>query len=127
MVSGSGFGDSKSHAELLEELATSFSIPANRIIRLDETKDTHQEAQQMSVLINGKKAALVTSATHMPRAMQLFELYNAFPIPAPTQYLAKTNQHDLPAYYYIPSAYQAYKAETAFHEYLGGLQRWLVD
>jgi len=127
VVSGSGFGDSKSHAQLLQELATSFAIPTNKIIRLDETKDTHQEAQQMSVLINGKKAALVTSATHMPRAMQLFEHYNAFPIPAPTQYLAKTNQHDLPAYYYIPSAYQAYKVEVAFHEYLGGLQRWLVN
>lgn len=127
VVSGSGFGDSKSHAQLLQELATSFSIPENKIIRLDETKDTHQEAKLMSALINGKKAALVTSATHMPRAMQLFELYNVFPIPAPTMYLAKTNQHDLPAYYYIPSAYQAYKTQVAFHEYLGGLQRWLIE
>jgi len=126
VLSGSGFGDSKSHAQLLQTLATSFSIPEKRIIRLDETKDTHQEAQQMSALINGKKAALVTSATHMPRAMQLFQHYNTFPIPAPTLYLAKTNQHELPAYYYIPSAYQAYKVEVAFHEYLGELQRWLI-
>lgn len=127
VVSGSGFGDSKSHAELLAELATSFSIPADKIIRLDNSKDTHDEAQQMSTLINGKKAALVTSATHMPRAMRLFEQYNQFPLPAPAMYLAKTSLHDLPAYYYIPSAYQAYKAEVAFHEYLGGLQGWFMN
>jgi len=126
VVSGSGFGDSKSHAELLAELATSFSIPSDQIIRLDNSKDTHDEAQQMSALINGKKAALVTSATHMPRAMQLFKEYNQFPLPSPAMYLAKTNQHSLPAYYYIPSAYQAYKAELAWHEYLGSLQRWFI-
>ena len=127
IVSGSGFGDNKSHAQLLQELATSFSIPADKIIRLDETKDTKQEAQEMSALIRGKKAALVTSATHMPRAMALFAQYDTSPIPAPTMYLAKHNSHDLPAYYYIPSAYQLYKSEVAWHEYLGRLQRWFIE
>jgi len=127
VVSGSGFGDSQSHAQLLQTLATSFAIPANKIIRLDNTKDTAQEAQAMSALIKNKKAALVTSATHMPRAMQLFARYHTSPIPAPTMYLAKSNQHDLPAYYYIPSAYQAYKAEIAMHEYLGRLKQWVFE
>ena len=127
VVSGSGFGDTQSHAQLLQTLATSFAIPVNKIIRLDNTKDTAQEAQAMSALIKDKRAALVTSATHMPRAMQLFARYQASPIPAPTMYLAKTNQHALPAYYYIPSAYQAYKAEVAMHEYLGRLKQWIFE
>jgi len=127
VVSGSGFGDSKSHAQLLQTLAVSFAIPTENIIRLDDTQDTAQEAQQMSAIIKGKRAALVTSATHMPRAIQQFARYQAFPIPAPTLYLAKTNEHDLPAYYYIPSAYQAYKAEVALHEYLGRLKQWVFD
>lgn len=125
VVSGSGFGDSQSHAQLLQQLAIALAIPTEKIIRLDDTEDTNQEAQQMSALIKGKKAALVTSATHMPRAMQLFKHYQQKPIPAPTMYLAKENGFTLPAYVYIPSAYQLYKSEVSIHEYLGQLQDWI--
>jgi uncharacterized SAM-binding protein YcdF (DUF218 family) len=124
VVSGSGFGDSQSHAQLLQALAITFTIPLEKIIRLDETEDTAQEALQMSLLIEGKRAALVTSATHMPRAMQLFKQHNQSPIPAPAMYLAKDNSLALPLYTYIPSAYQLYKSEIALHEYLGLLQSW---
>ena len=81
----------------------------------------------MSAIISGKKAALVTSATHMPRAMALFNQYQQFPMAAPAMYLAKENVNDLPLYVYIPSAYQLYKSQIALHEYLGLLQQWLVD
>lgn len=127
VVSGSGFGDSQSHAQLLATLAIAYQIPIQRIIRLDETQNTHQEAQQMSKIIKGKKAALVTSATHMPRAMQSFKQFGEFPIPAPAMYLAKENKFDLPAYAYIPSAYQLYKSQVAVHEYAGQLQQWLLN
>jgi len=127
VVSGSGFGDSKSHAQLLQQLAIAFNIPKQKIIRLDNTKDTNQEAQQMSVIIEGKKAALVTSATHMPRAMKLFKQYQQFPIAAPAMYLAKENAFTLPSYAYIPSAYQLYKSQVALHEYLGLLQQWITN
>jgi uncharacterized SAM-binding protein YcdF (DUF218 family) len=127
VVSGSGFGDARSHAQLLQQLAIELNIPEDKIIRLDHTKDTDQEALQMSLLIAGKKAALVTSATHMPRAMKLFRIYNQSPIPAPAMYLAKNNEADLSAYTYIPSAYQLYKSEIAMHEYLGLLQLWLTS
>jgi len=127
VLSGSGFGDSKSHAQLLQDLATVFDIPKNRMIRLDKTKDTAQEALLMSEIIKGKRAALVTSATHMPRAMQLFKQYQSQPIPAPAMYLAKQPHNSLPAYAYIPSAYQLYKSELALHEYLGRLHQWLKN
>lgn len=127
VVSGSGFGDTQSHAQLMQALASAMSIPADKIIRLDNTKDTHQEAKLMSQIIAGKKAALVTSATHMPRAMKLFNQYNQNPIAAPTPYLAKKSNNALPLYHYIPSAYQLYKSELAVHEYLGRLQLWMVE
>lgn len=127
VVSGSAFGDSKSHAQLLQQLALAFNISEQKIIRLDNPQDTNQEALQMSAIIEGKKAALVTSATHMPRAMALFKKYKQSPIPAPAMYLAKENSKDLPSYSYIPSAYQLYKSQIALHEYLGLLQQWLVS
>jgi uncharacterized SAM-binding protein YcdF (DUF218 family) len=126
VLSGSGFGDTKSHAQLLQQLAISLGVEENRILRLDNTLDTEQEAKQMSAIIRGKKAALVTSATHMPRAMALFKQNQQSPIPAPAMYLAKENKQPLAAYAYIPSAYQLYKSEVALHEYLGIMQQWLI-
>lgn len=126
IVSGDGFGDTKSHAQLMETLAITFGVPQDKITRLDNTKDTQQEVKIMSELIKNQKAALVTSATHMPRAMRLFKQYNQSPIPAPAMYLAKFNSEPLPAYAYIPSAYQLYKSQVAFHEYLGQLQNWVL-
>lgn len=127
VVSGSGFGDTQSHAQLLQTLATTLTIPEQQIIRLDNTLDTDQEALQMSALIEGKKAALVTSATHMPRAMSLFKKYHQYPLPAPAMYLAKNSSASLPSYYYIPSAYNLYKSKIALHEYLGQLQNKLKN
>ncbi|WP_413692956.1 ElyC/SanA/YdcF family protein [Psychromonas sp. KJ10-2] len=126
IVSGSGFGDTQSHAQLLEQLAVTLQIPKQKIIRLDYTLDTAQEAKVMSLIIDGKKAALVTSATHMPRAMQLFKRFHQSPTPAPAMYLAKDHSNGLPWYNYIPSAYQLYKSERSMHEYLGQLQQWLL-
>ncbi len=127
VVSGAGFGDLKSHAQLQEELALTMNIPAAKIIRLDEARDSDDEARLMSALVRGKKAALVTSATHMDRALQLFVKYGSAPIPAPANYLAKDRFGETPAYYYIPSAYYLYKTRVAWHEYLGRLQNRIKE
>ncbi|WP_372883145.1 ElyC/SanA/YdcF family protein [Psychromonas sp.] len=122
VVSGGGFGDIKSHAQLMEELALTMKIPAGKIIRLDNTLDTDDEAQQMAKIIGDESAALVTSATHMDRAVQLFAKYNKAPTPAPANYLAPKRLGESPSYYYTPSAYNLHKSTTAWHEYLGRLQ-----
>ena len=125
VVSGAGFGDLKSHARLKEELALTMDIPASKIIRLDNTLDTDDEARLMSEIIRAKKSALVTSATHMDRALQLFFNYGTAPTPAPANYLAKNHLGETPNHYYIPSAYYLNKTKVAWHEYLGELQNWL--
>ncbi|MFT6924773.1 MAG: uncharacterized SAM-binding protein YcdF (DUF218 family) [Psychromonas sp.] len=125
VVSGGNFGDLKSHALLLQELAISMNIPKDKIIRLDNTLDTDDEARQMSEIIKGQSAVLVTSATHMPRAMRLFHKYNRTPVAAPANYLAKNRLGETPYYYYIPSSDYLDKTKVAWHEYLGTLQNWL--
>jgi uncharacterized SAM-binding protein YcdF (DUF218 family) len=125
VVSGSGFGDLKSHAQLMEELALSMGITKRKIIRLDETKDTDDEARLMSEIIRGKKSVLVTSAAHMDRAMQLFFKYGTGPTPAPANYLAKSRAGEIPVYYYIPSAHNLDNTTKAWHEYMGRVQYWV--
>lgn len=124
VVSGAGFGDVKSHAQMMQEMAIMMGVPAKQIIRLDESLDTDDEAAKMSKLIRGKHSALVTSATHMDRALNMFYKNGAAPIAAPTDYSAKNRTGETPSYYYIPNAYQLYKSNVVWHEYLGKAQQW---
>ncbi|WP_435234257.1 envelope biogenesis factor ElyC [Psychromonas sp. PT13] len=125
VVSGSGFGDLQSHAQLVETLALSVGVPSRNIIRLDNTQDTDDEARLMSEMIRGKKSMLVTSATHMDRAMQLFYKYGTGPIAAPANFMAPTRNGEIPLHYYLPSAHNLDNSTKAWHEYVGRLQNWV--
>ena len=125
VVSGSGFGDLKTHAQLLEKLAITMGIPKSKIIRLDSTLDTDDEAKLMSLIVKHKKSVLVTSATHMGRAIQLFKKYDSYPTPAPANYLAPELTGEVPLNYYIPSSQNLDKTTKAWHEYLGEMQNWI--
>lgn len=125
VVSGASFGDVKTHAQMMQELAIIMGVPATQIIRLDKSLDTDDEAKVMSELIRGKKSVLVTSATHMDRALNLFYQYGTAPMAAPTDFLAKNRIAATPSYYYIPSSLQLYKSKTAWHEYIGRAQNWM--
>ncbi len=125
IVSGSGFGDLKSHALMMQELALSVGVSEQRILRLDDTLDTDDEAKQMSEIIRGKRSVLVTSATHMQRSTELFYKYGVAPESAPANFLAKDSATAIPAYYYIPAAHNLNKVTVAWHEYLGRFQQYV--
>jgi len=127
VVSGAAFGDLKSHAQMMEELALAMNVPANKIVRLDNTLDTDDEARIMSSMIRGKRSVLVTSASHMDRALQLFYKYGTAPEAAPAHFLAKNRTGETPLHYYIPSSYHLYKTQVAWHEYLGRLQNKIKE
>ncbi|MGO5000605.1 ElyC/SanA/YdcF family protein [Oceanisphaera sp. W20_SRM_FM3] len=119
IVSGYAGGEGRSSAELYSAVAQSFGIAKSRIIELPEPKDTAQEAAAIAPLIEGRQALLVTSASHMPRAMGLFIGRGANPIAAPVGHLAKESRTKLPLYTYLPKAHYLERSETAWHEYLG--------
>lgn len=125
VVSGASFGDIKSHAKMMQEMAIMMGVPARKIIRLDNSLDSDDEAAKMSELIRGKHSVLVTSAAHMDRSLNLFYKYGTAPVAAPANYLAKNRRGETPSYFYIPSAYQLYKSEIVYHEYLGKMKNWL--
>jgi len=125
VVSGANFGDIKSHAQMMREMAIVMGIPGNKIKVLDNNLDTDDEAEKMSEMIRGKKSVLVTSATHMDRALNLFYKYGTAPTAAPSNYLAKNRLGETPSYYYIPNAYHLNKSKVAWHEYIGAVQNWV--
>lgn len=90
VVSGWGGADPVSDAMVYRRVAMALGFDSTRIHTESRPKDTRQEAELLAPLLHGHRFALVTSATHMPRAMQLFRDRGLDPVAAPTRFLLKS-------------------------------------
>lgn len=115
IVSGYGGFDKNPHALMQEKLAISLGANPNDIIRMDNPKDTREEAMEVKKILANKEFILVTSASHMMRSMMLFKKEGLSPIAAPTQHLAYVDK----GYQSMFSSQNLLKCDIAFHEYLG--------
>jgi uncharacterized SAM-binding protein YcdF (DUF218 family) len=110
----SGGNDS---AEGMAKMAEALGVSAQDILRPAEPRDTEEESQQIGSIVGPQRFILVTSASHMPRAMGLFRKRGLQPIAAPTDYLAP--RHRLEPDDLVPDGYKLFKSQIAFYEYLG--------
>uniref|UniRef100_UPI0018F07D88 ElyC/SanA/YdcF family protein n=1 Tax=Vibrio cholerae TaxID=666 RepID=UPI0018F07D88 len=78
-------------ARMMARVALALGVPKSDIILLETAKDTWEEARQAAAFVQQKRMVLVTSASHMKRAMREFESAGLNPIPAPTNYLGHLN------------------------------------
>jgi len=112
----SGFSDPLPHALMQKQLAMSLGIPASSIIIEPSPKDTQEEAQVAKKRIQDQTLILVTSASHMPRAMRWFQKEGLHPIPAPTAHHASIAH----LHYFAFFSVKALEISTiAFYELLG--------
>lgn len=103
------------------DAAQALGVPQQDLQVLDWPTDTGQEAQAVRQLLGeGASIILVTSASHMPRAMRHFEAVGLSPIAAPTHYLTQFNSPSS-VRYWVPSASHLHKTERAVYEALGNL------
>ncbi len=117
IVSGyHGLYDITEHAVMQQKLAVSLGVDEKDIILHLGTKDTQEEAQAGKKLLGDEPFILVTSASHMSRAMKFFKHEGLNPVPAPTNHLASL-QH--PNYTDIFSEESLTKSRIVFHELLG--------
>ncbi|WP_058913110.1 envelope biogenesis factor ElyC [Entomohabitans teleogrylli] len=77
-----------SSAEVAARVAESLGVPRADIIALDTPKDTEEEAAAVAQTIGDAPFLLVTSASHLPRAMIFFQHQGLRPIAAPANQLA---------------------------------------
>ncbi|MBK9992328.1 MAG: YdcF family protein [Verrucomicrobia bacterium] len=89
IVSGYNGPKTLSHAQILAEAAQSLGLAPERIIRLDTTRDTHDEALELARRLGSEPFLLVTSAWHMPRSMALCEKVGLHPIAVPTDFMLR--------------------------------------
>ncbi|MDR5899523.1 ElyC/SanA/YdcF family protein [Halomonas vilamensis] len=125
VVSGGGGNSEMTMAHGYAEAAEALGVPRMRIMTLVSPTDTAEEAKAVQALFGeNAQVLLVTSASHMPRAMRHFEAAGLSPFAAPTHYLADRTE-GLGLAYWLPSASELRKTERAIYEALGLLAvRW---
>lgn len=117
IVSGySGLHDPTTHAAMQKKLALALGVQEEDIILRPEPRDTQEEAIAAKALLTDAPFILVTSASHMSRAMHFFTQEGLSPIPAPTNHLGSIKY---PNYIDFFSSGALVKSRIVFHEALG--------
>jgi len=118
----SGLFDATSHAVMQKRLAISLGVNPSDLIVRPKPKDTIEEAIEAQKIVGKDRFIVVSSASHLNRAMRIFNSQNLHPIPAPTNHLASINN---PNYLGIFSSMALYKSTVLFHEVLGLVWIWI--
>jgi uncharacterized SAM-binding protein YcdF (DUF218 family) len=118
ILSGGSVFEKVSNAEIMAGVAKAIGIKEEDILLETTSRDTAEEARAIKQWVGDDQFIMVTSASHMPRAMALFRNLGMKPIPAPTDFLLKEigATH---AVYLFPNASELCKTERAFYEYMG--------
>ena len=114
VLSGGKYRDTQSNAQALAAAAVDLGFDPGRIVLSDKALDTHDEAVLVKKMIGADAFVLVTTASHMLRAVKLFEREGLAPIPAPACYRDKGEPE-----YFLPFADNIKTCHLAVHEYLG--------
>lgn len=117
IVSGySGLFDPTPHAFMQEKLALALGVKQERLHLLPTPRDTQEEAIAAKKFIGDKPFIVVTSASHMKRALKFFKSEGLNPIPAPTNHLARVKHPNYAGFFSISTLN---KAKIVWHEILG--------
>lgn len=104
-----------SNAQMNANLAVALGVKKEDIIINGAPDDTREEAKFSKTVVKNEPFILVTSATHMRRAMELFESEGLHPLPAATAFY----RDDVDSFFQLPSPYSFFRSKIAMHEYLG--------
>lgn len=126
IVSGPGYNGGISQAEVYAKTAASLGVDSTIISTIRTAVNTHEEAKTYAEKF-GKDVPviLVTSASHMPRAMMMFSNQGITPVPAPTDFQSKNTGEKIPTWF--PSSEYMTLMKTALIEYVGILYaKWFL-
>jgi uncharacterized SAM-binding protein YcdF (DUF218 family) len=120
IVSGAGPEEGLSAALEQERALASLGMERGRIARFDSTRDTREEIEALKKLAGVAPVALVTSASHLRRAMALCEEMGVRAVPCPCDYLVYPATQETGDFF--KWGYGALGGSAVwFHEWLGKL------
>lgn len=115
---GPGPEPALSEAQAMAQLSQTFGVGRQDMILETRSRDTEDEARLVEPIVGKQPFILVTEASHMPRAMALFEKLGTHPIADPMNFRASHGQAMLPDEYF-PDAEVLRGSQRAVYEYLG--------
>ena len=117
-MSGGAWYDSGPEAVPMAEAARLLGVAPSDVVREEASIDTEDQARLVAPIVGGNEFFLVTSASHMPRAMALFRKRGLHPLAAPADYSIKGDMR-ISLGQFQPKAGNTQRAEEAAYEYLG--------
>ncbi len=120
VTSGFSRNGQKTQAAITADAAISLGVDTGAITMIKEPVNTWEEAVAYKKRFGTTgKLVLVTSAFHMPRAMQLFKAQGLNPVPAPTGHIYKKGPDGRNPVDFFSVEENISKIEIALHEYIG--------
>jgi uncharacterized SAM-binding protein YcdF (DUF218 family) len=107
----------ESEAARMKRAAQLLGVQAEFLALEDRSENTEAQAANVAAVVGQEKIILVTSASHMRRAVALFKKAGLDPLPAPVDY--QMDSRGVSARDLLPSTSNLIKVESALHEYLG--------
>lgn len=124
VLSGAPCGAPVSEAEVLADRACSLGVPEGGIIREPCSRVTFEHPIYVKSIVGNRPFAVVTSASHMPRAIRLFRKAGLNPVPAPAGNLSlKLSRSGKISF--APNISALAASSAALHEYFGLLWAYL--
>jgi len=124
IVSGPGEGGRPTHARVQARAAEALGLAPERLLLIEDARDTEDESRAVIRLAGGAPIALVTSAWHMPRAVALFRSAGVTALPCPADFRAHTDD-PLRFEDFLWDAESLSRSTFAVRERIGYLWIWL--
>jgi len=106
------------HARMLADVAVSLGVARDRIIEIDTSRDTENEAIAIRRITGDRPVALVTSAWHMSRSMALCQGQKIDAVACPADYCAQTDRM-IVSDFYRWNLGGLERSTKAVHEFIG--------
>jgi uncharacterized SAM-binding protein YcdF (DUF218 family) len=119
VLSGGSMPGRQSQADAMAALPMEMGVPRKALVLETRVWDTRDEAKAFSAIVGKEPFALVTSASHMPRAMKYFKDFGLNPLPCPCEF--KTRVGIVWYRWFWPSVEALRMSTWAAHEYIGTL------
>ncbi len=121
-------------SRIVGDLAGSMGVPGEKILLETNSTNTYENGVEIKKLLGEKPFVLVTSASHLPRAIAVFQKLGLSPIPAPADFRAirsapfshgskGTMLKEIMSA--LPSPSNLAHSERALHEYVGFIWYWV--
>jgi uncharacterized SAM-binding protein YcdF (DUF218 family) len=128
IVSMPGDASSLDKAQFVEDYAQTVGVPRSRFEIIGGARDTSEEVRMALNIARTNTLIVATSATHIPRALELVRSLSGHPIAAPCDYTRQSatsseiNLSNLP----LPSSHGFELSKRAAHEWMGSMYEALA-